>query len=142
MKTIYAFTVAIICNAATWAAAVAQSAPQDSIELIQLGGTAGLVASLMAGVIALWRLCREILKEQKAEREQHRAEQQTEREQHKAEVRSLQEQHKNDIVSVTDRYLKDLHEQINMLRADTRHQMEAAKIEADNRYKKQNDQES
>lgn len=135
MKTVISFMAAITFNLSTWVAVFAQSAPQEAINLIQLGGTAGLIVALMLAVVTLWRERNTIRADMAAELQILRTALQDERNHHREELRELRSTHQRDIDKVTERYLQELKHQISQLKAETEKQIEDERTAAAGKYK-------
>lgn len=98
---------AMICSAMTWwTKMLAQHA--GVLELVQLGGTGGLIVCLFAAVVALWKdrsVMNEMIKEERIG--------------HRKEVADLQLKHQSDLRAVTTELMSELRSQIDTLRSDT-----------------------
>jgi len=116
------FGTASLINGGTWWAYTLADTSGVS-EIIQLGGTGGLVACLLGGIITLWK-DRELIRTKfEEDLSELRVLLETERSEHRAEVIKMQEQHKVDISEVTQMYLDEMRAQINALRQETQNQL-------------------
>jgi hypothetical protein len=112
------FVLASLFNGTTWWALMLADG-SGVAELIQLGGTGGLIVSLLGGVTALWRDRSELRTQYQQEIKELREVLVRERTEHRAEVAAIQEQHKRDLSDITERYLEELQRQIDRVRVDT-----------------------
>lgn len=135
MKTVVAFMVAIAFNMSTWVAVFAQTATNETISLIQLGGTAGLIGALMLAVVTLWKERNVIRADMATELQILRTALNDERNHHREEVRELRDTHKRDLDQLTERYLGELRHQISQLKAETQQQIDAERDAMDGKYK-------
>ena len=105
--TVSLLAVAISCSAVTWwAKMLAQQG--GVLELVQLGGTGGLIVSLFGAVVALWKdraAMNRLLKDERAA--------------HREEIARLQSKHRSDVQAATDQLMDELRSQIASLKQDT-----------------------
>ncbi len=133
-KTVTYFTLAAMFNGASWWAIAMATPPASGFELVQLGGTAGLVGSLLAAVVALWKDRQKMLGDWNKEVEELRGMIAEERRHARAEVKELREAHRADLDAITERYTAELRSQITLLRQEAKIAMEAERKISDNRY--------
>ena len=114
MKLFMGFTVtgALLSGITQHVHVWAQTDPGAIWEVVQLGGTGGLIACLLGSVWALWKDREKMLSMIHAEREAHRAE-----------IAGLNKKHSQEVNEVTERLLKEMKEQIQSL-----------KVKADNTF--------
>lgn len=129
LKSITLFTIAAACNGSTWWAYMfAQTNGATSLtDLIQLGGTGGLVVALLGAIYALWRDRDTARKQFDAEIAGLRQLLVKERSDHREEVIAMRVQHKLDLDQVTNRYLEELRQQIETLRNETNAKLQVAR---------------
>ena len=118
-KTFALFSVASVANGMTWwIYVIAQGDPKGLWEIIQLGGTGGLILSLLGAVWTLWK---DRIQQQGIIRDERTALQtliQNEREQHRKEIMDLRVQQQSEVKAATEMLMKAYKEQIDTLRAD------------------------
>lgn len=119
MKTFGALIVAAFINGAThWSYAFAQAAdmPQSILDIIQLGGTGGLILALLVAVYVMWKEREVFRKELAEERKIYRDDIERIRTDNKEALDRIQANHQQEIDRITDRYTRELKEQIELLR--------------------------
>lgn len=92
------------------AEALAEASPHSAWELVQSGGTGGLIACLLAAVWALWKDRQFILSMLHDERKAHRQE-----------ITDLNATHTTEIRDATDKLLREMKDQIQQLRESQEH---------------------
>jgi hypothetical protein len=137
-KILSLFSLAAAFNGTTWWAYFTMAPADDTAaaghaasthsagitELIQLGGTGGLIAALIAAIFALMKDRDKVSRNHKDEMIRLSQILETERTQHTKNVEILYEQHKREIAEMTECHMKTLYEQIALLREEGRQNFE------------------
>lgn len=120
MKTaVILFGAAAICNGASWAGLLlGQAEPASIFELVQLGGTGGLVVCLVGAIGALWKERVQLRREWKTEVQELRGIISGERQMHREEMNAINTRHAEIIQELSDKYTDELKQQIETLRAE------------------------
>lgn len=137
MKIIIYFGVATVFNGiGWWSLLLGQAAtPLDVFQLIQLGGTGGLILALLGALYMVWKDRAELKKEWAAEVADLRRVITTERESHRQEIAEMRADHKKDLSELTDKYTDELKKQISSLREETRIRITEERATSDETYK-------
>lgn len=88
------------------------------IDLIQLGGTGGLIVSLIWAIRVVWSERVDLRNEIAEERKAHREEMTQLRDHHAATMAAIVTKHQREISELSEAYTKELRDQINTLRAE------------------------
>ena len=117
------FSLAAFFSGATWWAHIVGEAGSGGLalmELIQLGGTGGLILSLLGAVIALWKERTLVKEEWKKEVEILRTAITNERTEHRKEIADMRAAHQENLTELSNKYTEELKNQINILRKEER----------------------
>ena len=141
-KALALYCFAATLNGATWwAYFMAQAQARHATagvptwtELIQLGGTGGLIVSLLGAVVMLWRERQELKAEFRNERASLLEQMGHMRADHAAYIDKLQRQHQEELQAMTDEYTRELKRQIEQLRADTASRLAEERAESNDKY--------
>lgn len=91
---------------------------QPGFDLVQLGGTGGLIAGTLWALRIVWKERSELKKEISEERVEHREEVKELRDHHSKILAQLTASHREEIQNLSDRYTEELKQQIDALRAE------------------------
>lgn len=139
LKAISLYVLAAIFSGASWWAfifgqvATAQHTV-DWTEIIQLGGTGGLIVSLLGATVTLWRERADLKKEFKEERTLLLQQAQQQREDHANYIERLQQKHSEELSNLTDKYTAELKAQISLLKQETSMLLAEERSRADRAY--------
>lgn len=138
MKIIFFFVAAATFNGVTWFATMAAKAGgvPPYLELIQLGGTGGLIISLVLAVLALWKERKELKDNWNNDVTKLQNVISTERTDHRDEIKDMREQHQKDLQKLTTKYTDELKEQINLLRNETDNIVQRERQRVEDQFKK------
>lgn len=145
VKFTVAFTAAGAFNAFGWALLIIGEAITSGhgvtgasvLQIIQLGGTGGLIAALVIAVNTLWKdrnavkteLLEEVARLQKLLVD--------ERTSHRDDLQRIRETHRHDLDDITQKYTEELRSQIQALRRMTTEQFEEERGISDRKYKEE-----
>ena len=122
MKILAMFILATCCNLTGWGAVILAETtgePFGITQIIQGGGSVGLIAALLFALKAIWEDRKSLKKELREERERSRKDIESVRDDYRDYIERLQQQHQKDLSKLTDTYTEELKSQINLLREET-----------------------
>ena len=140
-SVILLYLIAAGCSGASWwAYVVGQTVPKTAslgiTELIQLGGTGGLIVSLLWAVITLWKERSDLRKDWSKEKEHLVSHINNMRTDHHAYIDKLQTRHQEELHELTEKYTQELKTQIATLRQETETKLHSERAVSDDKYRK------
>jgi hypothetical protein len=128
------FVAALFNGAGWWVHIIGEADMTPLMELIQLGGTGGLILCLFSAIIVLWRERVEVRAQWRGEVDKLHDLLVAERTEHRSEVANLRKSHQADLENLGQKYTDELRKQIDVLREEAHSQIEAERRISDERY--------
>lgn len=104
------------------------------LDLVQLGGTGGLIVSLIWAIRVVWNERGDLRDEIAQERKAHREEMTKLRDHHAAMMAAIITKHRQELSELSDAYTRELRQQIADLRAEHRASVEHEREISNNAY--------